>query len=942
MTDVQRQPAARSRLLPALPDPRPDLPARDDRAADRTARADGPWCGCACGPASITAPSHRGSSRGSHHIAYHGPSQSFRLTTNGSLSAIADESPCVIDASARIHPRARPDDRGPATGSWRSPFLDSTRDYWDDWARSLAIPFEWQEAVIRSAITLKLCQYEDTGAIVAALTTSIPESADTVATGITATAGCATAFVVRALNRLGATRTMEEYIRYIFNLVAAATTTSQPLYGIGFEASWRSGSKPSLPAIAAWARCARQPRLAAEAARRVRQRGAGVDAAVLRPAPAHPGDAELFERLERSASAPSRCIDQPDAGLWEFRGRARVHTYSARCAGPACDRLARIAGRSACGARGLLARARRRIRERILREHGTTHAGISPSFGGDGLDASRCCWRTSASSPPTTRASLATVDAIGRDLRRATVCSATSRRTTSARRKPASPSARSGTSTRWPSGRRDEARELFERCWHVATRSACCRRTSTRHGELWGNFPQTYSHVGLIIAPCACGGLGGRAMSRARRRLEPGRPAAARRAPGALPSRACSAEARGGMWFGWSGEVVRRRAGPGCRSTRRQDSPTSRSTCRRPTSTRYYNGFANRTLWPLLHFRVDAVRLHRATYAALPAGQRAVRRAAGRRCCADDDLVWVHDYHLIPLGAASCASTACAAHRFLPARAVPAVECWRRCRGTRDCCSDCRLRPGRLPDRGDLERFRDSRAAVRAGGSVVDDTVVRHGRRPHARRRASRSASTSTGSGSEAHATRRHRRPCSAWRRPARRGSSSASTGSTTPRACRTLPGVRALPRALSGATERRHLPADRAAAARMCASTARSAASSTGRRPHQRPLRGARLDAVALCQSHFSARVADGLLSRRQIGLVTPLRDGMNLVAKEFVAAQDPDDPGVLVLSRSPAPRANWPSACSWIRSIPTPSPMPCTWRSRCHGTSDARVTHR
>ena len=53
---------------------------------------------------------------------------------------------------------------------------DRTLDYWQSWSRSLSIPFEWQDAVIRAAITLKLCQYEGTGAIVAALTTSIPEA----------------------------------------------------------------------------------------------------------------------------------------------------------------------------------------------------------------------------------------------------------------------------------------------------------------------------------------------------------------------------------------------------------------------------------------------------------------------------------------------------------------------------------------------------------------------------------------------------------------------------------------------------------------------------------------------------------------------------------------------------------------------------------------------
>ena len=56
-------------------------------------------------------------------------------------------------------------------------FEQETTAYWRSWSRALAIPLEWQDAVIRAAITLKLSLYEETGAIVAAMTTSIPESA---------------------------------------------------------------------------------------------------------------------------------------------------------------------------------------------------------------------------------------------------------------------------------------------------------------------------------------------------------------------------------------------------------------------------------------------------------------------------------------------------------------------------------------------------------------------------------------------------------------------------------------------------------------------------------------------------------------------------------------------------------------------------------------------
>ena len=48
-----------------------------------------------------------------------------------------------------------------------------------------------------------------------------------------------------------------------------------------------------------------------------------------------------------------------------------------------------------------------------------------------------------------------------------------------------------------------------------------------------------------------------------------------------------------------------------------------------------------------------------------------------------------------------------------------------------------------------------------------------------------------------------------------------------------------------------------------------------------------------------FNRKILAGFFRRSQIGLVTPFRDGMNLVAKEYVAAQDPSNPGVLILSQ-------------------------------------------
>jgi hypothetical protein len=116
------------------------------------------------------------------------------VTSNASRTAIQDSDWIVLDRPLAfvMGPDETLDDN-PLHIARR--FLDDTLEYWQDWVRGLAIPIEWQEAVIRSAITLKLCTYEDSGAVVAALTTSIPNMPTAAATGTTVTAGCATAIL---------------------------------------------------------------------------------------------------------------------------------------------------------------------------------------------------------------------------------------------------------------------------------------------------------------------------------------------------------------------------------------------------------------------------------------------------------------------------------------------------------------------------------------------------------------------------------------------------------------------------------------------------------------------------------------------------------------------------------------------------------------------------
>src|SRR4029079_10667815 len=172
---------------------------------------------------------------GSNHLRFLLGDVVLRATTDAPLPMLRDELPFLLDREVTIILGAD-ETLVEAPRHVAHEALESTLDYWREWVRYLSIPAEWQDVVIRAAITLKLCQYEGTGAIIAATTTSIPEFADSARNWDYRYCWLRdAAFVVRALNRLGATRSMEEYLRYIFNLAASAAGELAPVYGIHFE-----------------------------------------------------------------------------------------------------------------------------------------------------------------------------------------------------------------------------------------------------------------------------------------------------------------------------------------------------------------------------------------------------------------------------------------------------------------------------------------------------------------------------------------------------------------------------------------------------------------------------------------------------------------------------------------------------------------------------------
>lgn len=444
--------------------------------------------------------------QGSNHVRYVGPDHVVRLTTDAPLTHVLQENPFVLDREATLV-------LGPDESLTESPseaghhFLLNTRKYWEAWVRTLAVPFEWQPDVIRAAITLKLSTFDDTGAIVAAMTTSVPEVAHTERNWDYRYCWLRDAyFVVHALNRLGATGTLERYLRYIIDIVAAAGDGQpelQPLYGIGGEQRLDEHIITDLQGYRGMA----PVRVGNDAWRQVQHDIYG--AVVLAAAHAffdqrleHPGDVNLFRRLEPIGEAAARLYDQPDAGLWEFRGRSAVHTYSAVMCWAACDRLGRIARHlglteDAAGWQRKASEMHQHICEQAWNAERNSFVG---AFGGEAVDASLLLLHELDFLDADDPRFLGTVAAIEGDLR-----SGDHLFRYAGEDDFGAPANAFNICTFWfiealdAIGRRDEARRLFHNMLEHRTRLGLLSEDlDPRTGELWGNFPQTYSMVGLI------------------------------------------------------------------------------------------------------------------------------------------------------------------------------------------------------------------------------------------------------------------------------------------------------------------------------------------------------------------------------------------------------------------------------------------------------------
>jgi len=441
---------------------------------------------------------------GSNHIRYLLPGQVLRLTTNASTTALLDETAFLVDREIVLI--LGPDESLPRpVEEVAREFQAETSIYWREWVRYLSLPLEWQEAVIRSAITLKLSTFEDTGAVIAAATTSIPESASSQRNWDYRFCWLRDSyFVVNALNRLGATRTMEDYIHYVINIGSVSADNHLcPVYRINGRLDLDERTVTTLAGY----RGIGPVRVGNDAYRQKQHDVYG--AVILAAAQAffderldRLGDTGLYTRLEILGEIAAKLFDQPDAGLWELRGSNHIHTFSSVMCWVACDRLARIGLRL-----GLTQRAAywtqqaELLRSSILsRAWNKKHNSFTATFDGDSLDASLLLIAELGIVAADDPRFAATVRAVEKELKRGDYIFRYVQQDDFGE-----PQNAFSLCTFWyinalvQLGRREEARAIFE---HMLTRRTrlglLSEHIDPASGELWGNFPQTYSMVGII------------------------------------------------------------------------------------------------------------------------------------------------------------------------------------------------------------------------------------------------------------------------------------------------------------------------------------------------------------------------------------------------------------------------------------------------------------
>ena len=442
----------------------------------------------------------------SDHLGYTGEKLTLRLTSNVPLDAVLNETPFTLNAPITFMLSWDDEEKLPAAEAGND-LLEGTIAWWRDWIDSLNVPTESREAVVRAAIALKLNVTEDTGAIIAAMTTSIPEAYGSNRNWDYRYCWVRDAyFVANALFKLGDTATTAHYVDFVMGIVAGAKDARlAPMYTVTGGPIPEEHVAEHLPGY----RGMGPVRVGNQAYLQIQHDVYGE--AILAALPLftqsllrRPDGVHLFERLELLGNEAASLFDQPDAGLWELRGVERVHTFSSVMCWTACDGLAQTAEILELRDRASHWRdLADNIHQVITEKSWNAEIGaFTAAMNGDTLDASLLLMEPLGFLPADDPRYVRTVRAIGRDLRRGDFIYRYVEKDDFGE-----PENAFLVCTLWfidaliALGERDEARRLFENVLSCRNRHGLlAEHVDPKTREQWGNFVQTYSMAGIITS----------------------------------------------------------------------------------------------------------------------------------------------------------------------------------------------------------------------------------------------------------------------------------------------------------------------------------------------------------------------------------------------------------------------------------------------------------
>ena len=445
--------------------------------------------------------------QGSNHIEFEGAAGRVRLTTDLSISWLSGQPFTLTERKHLVLTWGAPVEEPLPALCDR--FRAETMRYWQRWVKHCNIPPLFQREVIRSALALKLHCFEDTGAIIAATTTSIPESPGSGRTWDYRYCWLRDAYyALGAFRRLGHFEEREAFLTYLLNVAANhADLALQPLYRVD------GGTELDERVVAGWAGFEGHGPVRVGNAAAAHTQNDIFGELVLALAPIFLDErfkaersAAALELVERLARRAAEVAGKPDAGIWELRTEWVPQTFSSLMSWAATDRMARIAAEHAPGHRARHEAEAQRIRGLMIdRAFDPGLGAFTGAWGGTDLDASLLQMAPLRFLPPGDPRLISTVDRIWKDL---------SRDGWLFRYRLddgfGQPTVAFVICTFWlvealaVLGRHDEAREVLERGRTALSPLGLLAEDYEVQGRrMWGNFPQAYSHVGLIHAAFA-------------------------------------------------------------------------------------------------------------------------------------------------------------------------------------------------------------------------------------------------------------------------------------------------------------------------------------------------------------------------------------------------------------------------------------------------------